>query len=298
MPGGWPVGPGAQAPPAAPVPAPAPAPGGYAWTAPAAPGTGAPAGYAWPQPAYAWPPPATDAPRAYTGYPYPVAHAAAGHPKVRLAHRGLILTLVGLIAVSVVIVVAAAASAKTSTPPSCRLVLCAQPPTGPPVVSGTVYTSSTYGFSVSYAGESGAQKTAAGVQLGFDFNGSAGTDTLAVLGQPASGQDAQAVVQSIESSQFANAVPAYTIPGAYVGYQLGYGVAFDVWSNNADGSQSKQRVLLMAAVRGSLAIVVLAFGPYLVLTPKNGFAAKPTGADLPVAAVADPIVNSITWPSS
>jgi hypothetical protein len=270
MPGGWPVAPAAQA--------------------------QAPAGYAWPQPAYAWPSPATDAPRAYTAYPYPIAHAAAGHPKVRLAHRGLILTLVSLIAVSVVIVVAAAATAKTPTPPSCRLVVCAQPQTGPPVVSGTVYTSSTYGFSVTYQGEAGT--TAAGVQLGFDFKGPAGTDTLAVLGQPASGQDAQAVVQSIESSQFPNAVPDYTIPGAYVGYQLGYGVAFDVWSNNADGSQSKQRVLLMAAVRGNLAIVVLASGPYLVLTPQNGFASKPTGADLPVAAVADPIVNSITWPSS
>jgi hypothetical protein len=326
---GWPQAPGQTVPP--PPGQTVPPPPGYPLTQPPGqpghlpvgqpvpPAVGLPpppAGYVWPQagaghpipPGHGWPPspgqpmpyqvgPGGFPPRAFTTHPFPTAHAAVGHPKVRLSHTKLIVVLVTIIAAVVIGIVALAAAAPTATPATCKLQLCTEPPTGPPVVNGHQYTSATFGFSLVYGDASGVSTSADGVQLGFAFKGSSGTDTLVVAGRKANGADAQAVVQSVESSQFPNAVAAYTLPGAYVGYQLGYGVAFDVWSNNANGSQSDQRVILMAAVRGNLAVVVLAFGPKLVLTPQNGFVSHPTGADLPAATVADPIVNSITWPS-
>ena len=229
-----------------------------------------------------------------------MAHAAAGHPRVRLGHRKLLFSLVTTLAVFVVLLVAAAAIARPKASPSCQQQICSQPPppTGQPVVTGQEYRSSAFGYSLIYDQVSNVSTTSSGIQLGFSFkNGAAGTDTLVVSGRSAAGNDPQSIVQSIESSQFPNAVAAYILPGAYIGYQLGYGVAFDQWSNNADGSQSEQRVILMAAVKGNVAIVVMAFGHHLVLNDRNGFASHPTGADLPVAAVADPIINSISWPA-
>jgi hypothetical protein len=89
------------------------------------------------------------------------------------------------------------------------------------------------------------------------------------------------------------ATPDYVLPGAWVGYQLGFGEAFQVAPTTASGSAPPGELILMAAVRNGLAVVVLAQGQQVSLVNYDG---HPTPARLYVAAYANTVVNSIRWP--
>jgi hypothetical protein len=92
---------------------------------------------------------------------------------------------------------------------------------------------------------------------------------------------------------FKGATPDYILPGAWVGYQLGFGEAFQVAPTTASGAAPPGELILMAAVRNGLAVVVLAQGQQVSLVNFDG---HPTPARLYVAAYANTVINSIRWP--
>lgn len=243
------------------------------------------------------------------GYP---GTEAAGTP--RLGHKVMIAALViGLGLVAAVLVVVAFV-VPPGPPPHCAALKCQGPPirhlgsgsasaaSGAPVRNGITYTD-VQGYSFRYARLNRKPvvpqmaKLSNGVGLTYPFQ--AGTAQLEVIGEPAEGTTDQGIVQALISQIAPSAQAVYQVPGATVGYQPGYGEAFDVQSASSGGSTATSRVIVLAAVHNGFGMAVIAVGPRLApVTPTapnwNG---HPSPADLLLAYVVDPIVNSVTFPA-
>jgi hypothetical protein len=60
-------------------------------------------------------------------------------------------------------------------------------------------------------------------------------------------------------------VPDYVVPGASLGYTPGYGEAFEVTPNSADGNPVRFEVTIICAIRDGYAICAYAVGPEVSL---------------------------------
>ena len=69
----------------------------------------------------------------------------------------------------------------------------------------------------------------------------------------------------LQQANAPNAVPDYVVPGASVGYMLGYDEAFQTTPNSADGNPVKFEVVIICAVRHGYAICAYAAGPHVDL---------------------------------
>lgn len=132
---------------------------------------------------------------------------------------------------------------------------------------------------------------------GKQLHVSLGGGTIAFAAHTASSGTAEQWVDATLAKIAPNAVMEYQLPNAFVGYELGYGAVYDVQPNSTTGAGQDLRLLLMAAVRNRVVVLVLAEGPY-----DPGFAAlplldHPAFDDFDVSLFLDSSINSVRWPN-
>lgn len=245
-----------------------------------------------PQPAGAGPPPA-DSETSYPGYALPAGTYLA--PALTRPRFGWLVgrwgTTVAALAVALVgtTLVLTPKIAHYMCPPE-----CGHPPGGIPVTGLPRFTSPGGEFSVSYpTPESAYEVTLYDNGVTAKFIGG-DTGTMQLFSQPAGGRSARDIVESILRKRFPDSRVSYEIPNAMVGYEPGYGVLADDWPNNPSASFTRQRILVMAAVKNDLALVAFATGPYRTFGPDSG-PGLPSGANLQLAQDMGKYVNSFEW---
>ena len=156
------------------------------------------------------------------------------------------------------------------------------------------FTSTGGEFSVSYPTQESAYEVALsdnGVTATFTGGD---TGVMQLFSQPARGRSARDIVTATLAKRFPDAKVDYQIPNAMVGYEPGYGVLADNWPQNASASFTRQRILVMAAVKNDLALIAFATGPYRTFGPDSG-PGLPSAANLQLAEDLGKYVNSFQW---
>lgn len=149
-------------------------------------------------------------------------------------------------------------------------------------------------LSVTYGGAQPIEVPYNGKQVRVQLNG--GTIQFASVATGA--LTAQQLVDQSVAKIAPNAVLEYEIPNAFVGYQLGYGAVYDVQPNSTNGNGVDDRLLLMAAVRNGIGVVVLADGPFDRNFAQDPLLNHPAFVGLDIALFLDSSVNSVTWPAT
>ena len=213
------------------------------------------------------------------------------------ARPARVLTAFGVaVAAMAAIGVAAAALA---TPAEATYVCppdCGRPPVGQPIESNPRFYAEDGAFSVQYPGPGSAYEATLepdGVML--DFVGG-DTGTLRLFGMPADGRTAKQIAEELIAEHYPDAETEYEIPNALVGYQPGYGVVADDFPQDANGTFTRLRLIVMVAVKNDYALVAGAVGPYHQFTPDFG-TGHPSGANLQLAMDMGKYVNSFRWGS-
>jgi hypothetical protein len=178
------------------------------------------------------------------------------------------------------------------SPPQCRI----PPPHHGPLTAPSVYTSSRYGFSLSYlTGHISPSKITAS-SIAWDGSLSDGSEvSWSFTGMAANGQSAQQIVTSTQSSNFPDAQPSYTLPDASIGYTMGYGNVYDVTMSPGDGQSVHDRLLVIAAIQHGVAVVMVGLGPYRQSTPQDDPHPDPAATPLVELGDFDENITSVTW---
>jgi hypothetical protein len=261
-----------------------------------------------------WPTAAPGAPGLKIGFPG--AHELAS-PAHRLSHPAKIVLLLAGLSVLTLALVIVALLATPGPSPSCNPLKCQGPPIGHPVGhpvgelagqsahgpaegEGTLYKNSQ-GFTLRYVAASSTQTDAYGIKLTYDFKKAyGGTSSIDIEGAPADGATAETEVSTVASDEFPGTGAAYELPDMLIGYQPGYGAAFDVQPASADGSTATDQVVLAAAVDDRFVITVEVVGTLLPSVGPSSSAfwdghPSPAGTNL-AYFVGDFIVNRIVFP--
>jgi hypothetical protein len=217
---------------------------------------------------------------------------------VRTTTHTRLLTTVGA---GVVVAVAAAVTASVvATPVVPRYVCppdCGQPPIGKPVETNPWFMSSDGRFSVQYP-RAGTAYEVTFAPDGVEVNFTAGdTGTMQFFGLPAQGRTSKQIAEHLIGEHYPDATTDYEIPNAMVGYQPGYGVVKDEYPQDASGTFTRLRLLVMVAIRKSYALVAVAIGPYHEFSPAFG-SGHPSGANMQLALDMGKYVNSFIWRES
>jgi hypothetical protein len=114
--------------------------------------------------------------------------------------------------------------------------------------------------------------------------------------EPANGRTARQVADATVRKAYPDAKVDYEIPNAMVGYHPGYGEVADDWPQGSSVAYSRIRILVMTAIKGDVALVAFATGPYHAFGPDFG-PGPPSGANLEIAQDMGKYVNSFRWPS-
>lgn len=207
-----------------------------------------------------------------------------------------------LTALGVGAAVAAAAAVGVSvlaTPPVARYVCppdCGEPPIGKPVATNPWFTSADGKFAVQYPRAGTAYEVTVNPE-GVDVNFTAGdTGTMEFFGMPAGDRTPKQIAEALIGEHYPDATTDYEIPNALVGYEPGYGVIKDEYPQDASGTFTRLRILVMVAVKDDYALVAAAIGPYHEFSPDFG-SGHPSGANLQLALDMGKYVNSFTWRS-
>ncbi|MCV7282872.1 zinc ribbon domain-containing protein [Mycolicibacterium flavescens] len=171
---------------------------------------------------------------------------------------------------------------------------CGRPPIGEPIESNPRFYAEDGAFSVQYPGAGSAYEATMhpdGVEL--DFVGG-DTGTLELFGLPAENRTAEQVAEDLIDQYYPEATTEYEIPNAMVGYEPGYGVVADDYPQDANGTFTRLRLIVVVAVRNDYALVAAAIGPYREFTQDFG-TGHPSGANLQLAMDMGKYVNSFRW---
>jgi len=229
------------------------------------------------------------------GYALPAGTYAA--VPVRHTTHTRVLTALG--AGAAVAAAAAVGASILATPVIPRFVCppdCGEPPIGKPVATNPWFTSADGKFAVQYPRAGTAYEVTLNPE-GVDVNFTAGdTGTMEFFGMPAGDRTPKQIVESLIGEHYPNATTDYEIPNALVGYQPGYGVVKDEYPQDASGTFTRLRILVMVAVKEDYALVAAAVGPYHAFSPDFG-SGHPSGANLQLALDMGKYVNSFTWRS-
>lgn len=176
---------------------------------------------------------------------------------------------------------------------SCTDPSCVSPPLSPPLAEAQPYTSATFGYSLNAANRCPEVMAETSRSDGaIDWTASfKGEWPVEVRGQPAAGQSAQQIVDAIQVAKYSDAQFAYSIPMAEIGYALGYGAVYDVRIGAGNADPIHARAVVIAAVKGDLAIVLDSLGPW-----DNEQKGHPNPAQTKIVICFSPIVNSVAWP--
>ncbi|SDP29455.1 hypothetical protein SAMN04515671_3599 [Nakamurella panacisegetis] len=212
------------------------------------------------------------------------------------SHRRVLLFLgIGLLvaigAVAGIAALVAPAVAIYHCPPQ-----CGSPPQGTPQDGLPVFAGADNSFTVEYYPESPdwhAGTDASGV-TDERLTGAGGA--LRMFGTAAGGRTAQQVVTALVQQAYPNATQRYQLTNAMVGYQLGYGEVDEIIPQSSDGSYQPQSLVVMASVKGDVALVGEAIGPYQPWDPDTGpWDGHPSGVAMAVAGDLDQLINSFSW---
>ncbi len=236
----------------------------------------------------------------WPNYSYPHASGPRVRAASRLSHRHVLAGLMGGLAGVVVILIVASILAQPSAPVGCTGLTCEIPPaSGPPVENGNLYTNSQFGFTARILTEGlPTSVSTANSELTITFNGSSAQGVLQIGGEAAAGQTAEQIVDA-EINKIANGAQlAYVIPGSMIGYQPGFGAAYNFDSTSGDGQSTTFRVIVLASIRSNIAVVSVCYGPIQPFGDGQGQPNDdhPSIADLLIAQAGDPIINSVLWP--
>lgn len=196
-----------------------------------------------------------------------------------------------------VTVVAGAAVSALITPDVGKIVCppdCGRPPIGEPIESNPRFYAEDGAFSVQYPGPGSAYEATLhpdGVELAF-VGGDTGT--LELFGLPAENRSPKEIAESLIDEFYPEATTEYEIPNAMVGYEPGYGIVADDYPQDASGTYTRLRLIVMVAVRNDYALVAAAAGPYREFTQDFG-TGHPSGANLQLAMDMGKYVNSFRW---
>lgn len=200
---------------------------------------------------------------------------------------------------TVVAVAAGVTAALLATPVQAKIVCppdCGRPPIDEPIESNPRFYADDGAFSVQYPGPGSAYEATLnpdGVDL--DFVGG-DTGTLNLFGLPAQGRTAEQIAEALIDEHYPDATTEYEIPNALVGYQPGYGVVADDYPQDANGTFTRLRLIVMVAVKNDYALVAGAVGPYHEFSRDFG-TGHPSGANLQLAMDMGKYVNSFRWGS-
>lgn len=171
---------------------------------------------------------------------------------------------------------------------------CGRPPIAEPVSTNPRFTADSGEFSVSYPGEGTAYEAtfeADGVVLKL-VAGDGGV--LRLFGQPAEGRTPRDIAKQLIADHYRDATFAYEVPNAMVGYHLGYGEVADVFPAASVGDDSRNRILVMVAVKNDYALIAAGAGPFHEFSPDFG-SGHPSGANFMLALDMGKYVNSFMW---
>ena len=214
---------------------------------------------------------------------------------VRNTTHARVLTTVG--AGVAVTVAAAVTAAVLATPVVPRYVCppdCGHPPIGKPVETNPWFTSADGRFSVQYP-RAGTAYQLTFEPDGVEVNFTAGdTGTMQFFGVPAQGRTSKQIAEQLISEHYPDATTDYEIPNALVGYEPGYGVVKDEYPQDASGTFTRLRLLIMVAIKKDYALVAAAIGPYHKFSPDFG-TGHPSGVNLQLALDMGKYVNSFAW---
>lgn len=180
----------------------------------------------------------------------------------------------------------------TCTPPQCH----APPPQQGSLPSPDRYTSSKYGFSLLYSPHIPPSQTTSG-SIAWDGTLSNGSEvSWTVSGGPANGKSAQQIAGDAQAANFPDAQADYTIPRAELGYMPGYGMVYDVSVAPGNGQAVHDRLIVVAAIRGGLAVVLIGLGPYQQSSPSSDSHPNPAATPLVDLGEFEESMNTVTWP--
>jgi hypothetical protein len=232
-------------------------------------------------------------PAARPGYAVPAGSYAA--VPVRHTTHAKLLTALG--AGAAVAVAAAVTISVLATPAVPRYVCppdCGTPPIGKPVAANPWFKSGDGKFAVQYPRAGTAYEVALDPD-GVEVNFTAGdTGTMELFGMPARDRTPKQIAESLIGEHYPDATTDYEIPNAMVGYQPGYGVVKDEYPQDASGTFTRLRLLVMVAVKNDYALVAAAIGPYHEFSPDFG-SGHPSGVNLQLALDMGKYVNSFAW---
>ena len=174
---------------------------------------------------------------------------------------------------------------------------CGRPPIGKPVETNPWFTSIDGRFSVQYPRAGTAYQVTFnpdGVQVKFTAGD---TGTMQFFGMPAQGRTSKQIAERLISEQYPDATTDYEIPNALVGYQPGYGVVKDEYPQDASGTFTRLRLLVMVGIKKDYALVAAATGPYHQFSPNFG-SGHPSGVNMQLALDMGKYVNSFMWRES
>jgi hypothetical protein len=178
---------------------------------------------------------------------------------------------------------------------------CTGPDCGPlsePLGGALPYTSKTFGYSLD------ATSRCRSVEMPVTSQDDASIDwtlrfkqltvndwPLEVRGEPADSRSAQQIVESIQAAKYADAQFIYSIPMAELGYAPGYGAVYDLRVGAGSANPIHARAVVIAAVKGDLAIILDSLGPFDGQRLGHPFPVQTHGV-----ICFSPVVNSVTWP--
>ena len=206
--------------------------------------------------------------------------------------------LLGTVGAGVAVAIAAAVTISVlATPAVARYVCppdCGRPPIGKPVETNPWFTSADGRFSVQYPrGGTAYEVTLAPDGVEVDFT-AGDTGTMQLFGMPAQDRTPKEIAEQLINEHYPDATTDYEIPNAMVGYQPGYGVVKDEYPQDASGTFTRLRLLVMVAVKDDYALVAAAIGPHHEFSPDFG-SGHPSGVNLQLALDMGKYVNSFLW---
>jgi hypothetical protein len=211
-----------------------------------------------------------------------------------------VFLLLGLAVASIALVIAVILLRPAPPKPCQYLFRCGGPSAFSPDESGTLYQNIDYGFSLHYSGQTGVSTNANGITLSFNYNNATAQGQLEIAATRDNGLTAAQIVSRVQQQLSANANSEYEVPNPYIGYVPAVGEAYNFTVNGASNSETSFRMIILAAVRGNTAVVVVDSGPYWMFSNSNAAVmmidGHPSPADQFAALFADPIINSIRWP--
>ncbi|WP_232425705.1 zinc ribbon domain-containing protein [Mycobacterium sp. JS623] len=215
-------------------------------------------------------------------------------PAPTTTHARLLTTVGAGMAVAIAAAVTVSVLAVPSVPRFVCPPDCGQPPIGKPVETNPWFMSSDGRFSVQYPRAGTAYEvTLRGDGVDVDFK-AGDTGTMQFFGVPAAGRTSKQIAETLIGDKYPDATTDYEIPNALVGYQPGYGVVKDEYPQDASGSFTRLRLLVMVAIKNNYALVAAAIGPYHQFSPDFG-SGHPSGVNMQLALDMGKYVNSFIW---